>query len=312
MSKKTAQVANFNIVFGNEEAPMLDYFDAIIYPAMTSGITKVMDDNEYMFKNIELLKNEKEIWVLKGILVKKTILEIKSDLNDEGNLVEKDEKHSTAPYSSFVINLLNHRMLYLPNQKGSPAISSFKSTVRYVIETYTKLANEKLNEDKKLPYALVNVVGIPSAKSMDDLLKNVRKINSLTLRFYPLNGDIDYTDAFGILTTEMRNEVGCKNGEIVFKSPKSITGVKKILAKAAGTINPIIRVITNEGSKATLKDYELSEKYEMELSDNADLISEGTQLIDKMAGINTLNFTNDEHDSIYERNKERISPFAKS
>ena len=31
---KEAQVANFNVVFGENEEPMLDYFDTIIYPAL--------------------------------------------------------------------------------------------------------------------------------------------------------------------------------------------------------------------------------------------------------------------------------------
>lgn len=29
-----AQVANFNVVFGDDEKPMLDYFDNILYPAL--------------------------------------------------------------------------------------------------------------------------------------------------------------------------------------------------------------------------------------------------------------------------------------
>lgn len=311
MSKKNAQVANFNIVFGDKEQPMLDFFDTIIYSAMTSNISRVIDDNKYMFKNIEIVKNEENIYVLKGILVKKTILEIKSDLDEEGELIEKDEKHSAAPYSVFVINLLNHRMIFMQNQKGSPTIPNFRSTLKYVIDAYINMKNKELSAEQKLDYALVNVVGIPSAKSMDELLDNVKKINSLTLRFYPLNGDIDYTEAFGILTTDMRRDVGCKNGEIIFKSPQSIDGIKKLLEKAAGTINPILRVITKEGSKAKLKDYELSEKYELDFEEDTDFEAESVQLMDKMSSIETLTFTNDEHNMIYKRNEEKIIPFVK-
>ena len=39
---KNAQVANCNIVFGENERPMLEFFDTIIYPAMTSGITTIL------------------------------------------------------------------------------------------------------------------------------------------------------------------------------------------------------------------------------------------------------------------------------
>ncbi|MCF2555968.1 hypothetical protein JQM64_00185 [Fournierella massiliensis] len=307
---KSAQVANFNIVFGDEEKPMLDYFDSVIIPALTSGISKVVDDNEYRFMNINISKSKGDIYVLTGILVKKTILEIKSDINEAGELVEKDEKYSAAPYSSFVINLLNHRMIFMPNQKGSPSLSNFRSTVKYVIDAYTRRKNTELEDDNKLEYALINVVGIPSAKTMDELLENVEKINSLTLRFYPLNGDIDYSDAFGILTKEMREEVGSKRGEIVFKSPKSISGVKKILEKAAGTIDPILRVVTKGKSKATLKDYELSEKYQIEVGDDMDIDKEGEQLVDKIDEIDTMQFTSELHAAIYERNKGKIIPFV--
>lgn len=309
--KKSAQVANFNVVFGENERPMLEYFDSIVYPALTSGITKTVEDNEFLFKNIEISSRYLDKYVLTGKLVKKTILEIKSDLDEDGELVEKDEKYSSAPYSSFAINLLNHRMMFMPNQKGSPTLANFRSTVKHVLQEYIKRQNSQLDEEKKLEYALINVVGIPSVRSIDELLDNVEKVTSLTLRFYPLNGDMDYSDAFGILTTDMRNEVGCKNGEIVFKSPKSISGIKSVLEKAAGTIDPIIKVVTKGRSKATLKDYELSEKYDVDVDEKSSFSEETDQLVSRMGEITTLTFTNDEHNSIYERNKQKIIPFVK-
>lgn len=308
--KKSAQVANFNVVFGQTEKPMLDFFDSVIFPAFTSGISKVIDDNEYLFKNVEISTKFADKYVLTGKIVKKTVLEIKSDLNDDGELIEKDEKYSAAPYSSFAINLLNHRMIFMPNQKGSPSLLNFRSTFKYVVDTYIKDKNKQLENDCKLEYALINIVGIPSASSMDELLDNVEKVNSLTLRFYPLNGDMDYTNAFGILTNEMRKEVGCKNGEIIFKSPKSISGIKKILEKAAGTIEPILKVVTKGNSKAILKDYELSEKYDIDIAET-NFEEETEQLVNQMGNISTLTFTNDEHNNIYQKNMGRIIPFVK-
>ena len=166
--KKCAQVANFNVVFGEDERPMLDYFDSIIYPALTSGITKTLDDNVFLFKDIEISTQYVDKYVLTGKLVKKTILEIKSDLDEDGELVEKDERYSSAPYSSFAINLLNHRMMFMPNQKGSPTLANFRTTVKYVLSEYVKNQNSQLDNEKKLEYALINVVGIPSARSMDE------------------------------------------------------------------------------------------------------------------------------------------------
>ena len=45
--KTNAQVANFNVVFGEDEMPMLDYFDKIVYPALTSGVIRSGTDDDY-------------------------------------------------------------------------------------------------------------------------------------------------------------------------------------------------------------------------------------------------------------------------
>lgn len=312
MIKRNGFIANFNIVFGNEEYPMLDYFDSVIYPALTSGISKASNGNEYRFMNIKITKNRDNIDILSGILVKKTVLEIKSDISDDGQLIEKDERYSSAPYSSFALNLLNHRMLYIPNQKGSPNIASFKSTLRYVVESFILTKNKELEDEQKIPDAAITVVGIPSVQTMDELLDNVRKINSLTLRFYPLNGDIDFSEAFGILATDMRKLVGSKKGEITYKSPTSIDGVKHILSNAGGTIEPVLKVVTKEGSKATLKDDELTEKYEFSFDDNFDLSRNSSNVIERMSGIDSLSFTNEKHNAIYQRNIAKIESVKQS
>ena len=303
--KKSAQIANFNVVFGQGERPMLDFFDTIIYPAFVSGISRSSGENEYLFKNVEI-QNNNENYVLTGKIVKKTVLEIKSDLDSKGELIEKDEKYSSAPYSSFVINLLNHRMIFMLNQKGSPTLSSFRSTVSYVIEEYIKQINKDLDENEKYEFAITNVVGIPSARSMDELLENVEKVNKLTLKFFPLNGDMDYSEAFGLMANDVRKELNCKTGSIVFNSPKSIDGIKRILEKAAGTIEPVINVVTKSKSKATLKDYEMSEKYDIEVQENDSFDKETEQLINKTSTINTLKFSNDKHVEIYMKNKGKI------
>ncbi|MCR5770940.1 MAG: hypothetical protein K6G87_06865 [Butyrivibrio sp.] len=105
-------------------------------------------------------------------------------------------------------------------------------------------------------------------------------------------------------------ELGSKTGAITYNSPKSIVGIKSILAKAAGTIDPVIKVITKGKSKVTLKDNELAEKYEIDVDELKDFSEETKQLVDKTSEIETSKFTNDKHDDIYERNKGKIIPFT--
>lgn len=68
---KEAQVANFNVVFGENEEPMLNYFDTIIYPAFMSELKRKEKDAEYFFHGVQLLESEICGYVLVGKIVKK-------------------------------------------------------------------------------------------------------------------------------------------------------------------------------------------------------------------------------------------------
>ena len=155
MSRKRISIANFNAVFvsGQEEKSLLEYFDTIFMPALTERRIRVSGDSSYRIMNI-LVQEKYNEYILSGIIVKKTILEIKSDLDEEGNLIEKDEKIPTAPYSTFVIYLKNHRMIYAENQKGSPDLRSFRATVQYILNEYIR---DKHEEVKELPIPIIHV-----------------------------------------------------------------------------------------------------------------------------------------------------------
>ena len=85
--KKSAMIANFNITFGDDEQPMMNYFDSVLYPAMCANKVRKKDDVEYLVKYVSILKDEKEEYVLVGNVIKKTVLEVKSDLDVDGELV---------------------------------------------------------------------------------------------------------------------------------------------------------------------------------------------------------------------------------
>ena len=99
--KKNAQIANFNIVFGEKEEPMLDYFDTVIYPAFTSDLKRVSDGNEYLFKNLKISEGVGNKYVLTGQFVKKTILEIKSDINEK-KVIASIKTKNVADFPSFL------------------------------------------------------------------------------------------------------------------------------------------------------------------------------------------------------------------
>lgn len=308
MSKKRVNVANFNVVFleRKAEAPLLKYFNSVVMPAFQSGIVKKNKDSELFFMNIEITEDETGDYVLVGNIVKKTVLEIKSDVDDLGNLIEKDERHPSAPYSTFAIYLKNHRMIYVLNQKGSPSIKSFSGLVKYVFSEFVRGFNKGL-EDKNqyLPYPCINVVGLPMRSNIEEALKKVSKVTKLTLRFYPLNGDLEFGDMFGDFIDDLRDATDCKNGELVLKSPKSISGVIDVVEKSGGTVNPIIEVTYPDKTKGTIREDQISEKMEMDFA--GEHIVDMDEVVSRGIELKNITYTSPGNQKIYDEYRDKIT-----
>ena len=201
--EKTVQFGNFNITFkdkNNIEQPMLNYFLDIVYPAFMSEIKRGKTDPIYSFLNVRVKEISGEL-VLIGDFVKDTRYDIYSQI--KGNQLESvREEVITAPFSRFMIFLINHRMVLVKNESKSPDLRSFNSTVEVVMHEFVKKENEKIKMEKPenmdfLPIPLVHIVGLPKTyDSLEEELSKLRKIKSVTFRLFPLNNDINPLKVF--------------------------------------------------------------------------------------------------------------------
>lgn len=308
---KRTYVANFNLVFfGEKEEPLLAYLDTVVMPALTSKKKRTSGDAKYFLMDVEITEAEDGEYVLKGVLVKQTILEVKSDLDEKGNLIEKDEKYPTAPFSMFVICLKNHRMIYVQNQKGSPSLDNFKATIKWLLNNYV---NDKAKEDKEYPIPILNVVGIPMRKKLKEALEDVEKINTLCLRFYPLNGDIDYSGIFGGISRDIRGVANSKRADLIIKSPQNVKGVIDIVEQSSGTVEPIFSVTYKDKSngkkrKGKIKNEEISESMQIEIQgENID--EEIRNIIAEGKKISSINYTSECNAEIYDKHQAKIIKF---
>lgn len=311
MAKKNAEIGNFNIVFwdqeGNEE-PLLEYFDTIVMPALNSNYIRKTNDSEYFFKDIRIIKFEEE-YIVVGKIIRTTVLEKKSDIDSSGELIGCDERYPTAPFSLFAIYLKNHRMILVKNQKGSPTLKSFGSTVDSVINRYIKHINNNRKEENLplYPKAAVNIVGIPQVKEIREVLENVESIKELRLRFYPLNGDasIDFSGVFGEISNEIRVAAGSKGGEIKLNSPKDKHGVAKIIEGAKGIVEPILKVKYPGNKVTTIKNETMSEKLEMDFLDDLVNISV-EEVVHQGMTMDSIKEVSVDNLQIYLKNKSKI------
>lgn len=253
ISDKQSYIANFNCTFGDENKPMLDYFFDAILPALLEE----EKNKRFIFENVTITFVNGE-FVLAGIIVKRTKLEIKS-LYVEGELVRTDETYPSDPYSYFLINLKNHRMVLTKNQNGSPTLVNFATAVRNRINKYITNKNKDLGEnEEKIPEAQLNVVAIPFKGSIKQELKKVKKIKNVILRFYPLNEDIMDNETANDLLQSLE-ELGSGSASITYNTPDNKENVAQIIEETKGLMRPTIRVEYENGNKATLKDGSFTE-----------------------------------------------------
>lgn len=314
---KRSLVANFNLVFYGEdgsEEPLLKYFDTIVIPAFTSKYIKKSGDSRYFFTHVGLEQSEDGEYVLKGILIKKTFLEIKSDVNENWDIIEKDERYSAAPFSTFVIYLKNHRMLFVQNQKGSPSIKNFAATTKDFLNRYVRETNKRLKENGEvgLPIPILNVVGIPMRKKLIESLAEVEKINELCLRFYPLNGDIDFGGILGDISNTVRKAVGSKKSDLVLKSPQNIDEVIDLVEKSNGIVEPIFKVtyIDEYGKKrqSKIQNEKISESMELSIQ-SGNLKDEVEQIIKEGKKLQSITYVSENNNMIYNANNDKIIKF---
>lgn len=302
IEKKNLYVANFNCTFGKNNDPMLHYFEDIILPAFQKGIIykNNRNDNEYLFEDVELsMKNG--IFVLVGLLVKRTHLEIKSRYDEKGILKNTNDRVPSDPFSYFIINLQNHRMALVKNQKGSPTVSEFDSTASYILKTYVRESNDIIDDkEEKLPNPNLNVVSIPFSGRIEDELKSVSKIESAVLRFYPLNGDISPNSLFNELR-DMLTDVESKSGNTQINNPKNHKAVGNILKDTKGMVRPTLRVIYGNGSKRTLRDKDFSEVTQIELDGTTDFHENMEIISGKVINEDEYNEISEENKNIYHR-----------
>jgi hypothetical protein len=199
-------------------------------------------------------------------------------------------------------------MIYVLNQKGSPSIKSFSGLTKYVFAEFIREHNKQL-EDKSqcLPFPSINIVGLPMRSSIEEALKQVSKVTKLTLRFYPLNGDLEFGEMFGSLVKDLRSAADCKNGEMVLKSPKSISGIIDIVEQSGGTVKPILEVTYPDKSKGTIKEDQISEKMEIEFQ--GENVVEMDEVVRKGKELKSITYTSQGNQEIYNKHQGNIVKF---
>lgn len=280
METKQMYVADLNVVFGKEEEPLIKHLDDIVLPALKANLyIEASERTRYIFADVLLNEIEKDEYIIQGLLIKDTMLDVMSEYSQEKGL-EKINKHfKSSPFSVFIIYLKNHRMVLVKNQAGSPDIRSFGAAIRQALKLYISGQNQerKSKGAELLPMPKTHVAGIKTIESVKEALRDVEKINQLVFKFYPLNTEWDYDSVFGEIDKKIRKEIGSKKGRMIFPSPQSKDGVAEIIEATEGLVQTEMKVtykldlsLSGSKKKGTIKDSEISEVVNIDLNNDLD------------------------------------------
>lgn len=304
--KKNLAIANFNCTFGMKNEPMMNYFDNIIYPAFISkAVREVDNENYYFFDEIKLLEYDKEKYVLTGVFIKSTTLEVKSRYLEGTGLKRLNEKFKSDPFSVFIIFLENHRMVLVKNQKGSPDIRSFSATASYVLRNYIHKKNIEKYKLRSLPFARLNVVSIPSKKGIIEKLQDVSKIKKVIFKIYPTNGDIPISGAYDSLIGQLEI-IGSKTGNVTYNSPKYHSKVAELITETRGIVDPSLSVEYKNGGSGRLTNETFSENINIKLSEEVDLEQNIKEIIEFAKDNQDVKDCSKENKVIYMKNFHKI------
>ncbi|MBZ6007208.1 hypothetical protein K1514_15045 [Paraclostridium bifermentans] len=306
-SKKRVTLANFNCTYGLNDEPMLTYFEELILPAFNGGLKRFASNDTYFFDRVKLIEYKPEEYILTGILVKSTILEIKSRYYAESGLVDIDDKVKADPYSIFAIYLKNHRMILVQNQKGSPDIRNFRATIRETLEQTRNEINRK--NKNKIPYVNLNIASIPSKYEIKKQLESVKSIQKLSLKFYPLNGDVDTSSTIKSLRSQL-DSLGSKTGTLDYRSPKNIEGVGEFIENTKGTSDATLWTTFEDGTKRKMVNDEFSEKIEVKIDESAQYPDNILDVVDKLDDKEELKEYSEENKNIYIKALNKIKNIA--
>lgn len=257
MAKKeiTINYANFNITF-DQDIPLLEHFEDIIYPAFCSNDLKSLGDPKrlpaFYLNDVKVLMIDNE-YILTGNYILATEYDVHTQVQD-GALVKKDFSVSTAPYSRFIIFLQNHRMVFARNESASPSVRSFQKTVRFILQKYVGNYNRKLKDKSNaLPSANVNIVDIPLKGDIEEFFKTIKKVDLLKLSFFPLNNDLNPFAFIGGIDQELKKIEGT-SANLSFNSPESISEVKNVIQKSAGLAKTTLECHDEKGTFSRVKE----------------------------------------------------------
>ncbi|MBE8607990.1 hypothetical protein [Vibrio sp. OPT10] len=226
------EFGNYTLKFGDEKV-LLDMFDEVVMPSFheMKYIKSHGTNTQYFFLDTELIVLDdypfNPVLGITGRIVKNTKLR-RDQIFKEGDLIADRDEMESAPSSTFLLILNNHRLILTREVPGAPTVQNFQSTSQYClmqaynafIEREYQNANKERHENteikrvtkkqlkEKNPSPFLRITPLPDKESLDDFIGRFKTINKLSIKLLPTNREEIDNDDFWATVNFGREEMG--------------------------------------------------------------------------------------------------------
>jgi len=258
---KRIEFGNYTLKFGNEEV-LLDHFDNIVFPSFLEMKYKrvLKDKGDYFFLDTKLVilndDDKDPIVGVSGRIVKNTMLH-REQIFSGGGLVDDEKELETAPSSSFLLILNNHRLMFCREMSGAPTLQNFQSTSDcflklshkdYInrIHDESKIAKEKDDKLKiitkvsirtKISRPYLRITPLADKQDLNSFVNRFKHIDHLSIKLLPTNREEIDNDDFWSDFGHRRDLLNSKSTRVDFSNPKEGLDSEAVLTQARSATN---------------------------------------------------------------------------
>ncbi|WP_286720085.1 hypothetical protein [Thalassolituus sp. UBA2009] len=239
------EFGNYTLKFG-EENVLLDLFEEVVMPSFheMKFVRTLKGKGDYFFLDTKLINlgEESNIPVLgiSGRIVKNTKLKRDQIFRKDGGLIEDKSELETAPSSTFLLILNNHRLILCKEVQGAPSMQNFQSTSQFCLkQQYEWFINDEYERSKlerqnnpdltrvtkkslveKHPYPTLRITPLSDKQSLKDFVERLEHIDRVSIRLLPTNKEEIDNDDFWSEFGRRREAMNSRSARVEFSNPK--------------------------------------------------------------------------------------------
>ncbi len=256
---KKLEFGNYTLKFGNKKV-LLDLFNEVVMPSFfeMKYIRHLENKGEYFFLDTNLIKlddNPKNPVIgISGRIVKNTKLRRDQIFRHTEGIIEDKKELETAPSSTFLLILNNHRLILCKEVPGAPTIQNFESTSLYCLKQRHKEYVDELYKSQDLedparkkvtkklllennPYPTLRITPLSDKQSLEDFINRFRHIDKLTIKLLPTNNEEIDNDGFWADFGKVSHNMNSKSAKVEFSNTKEGLDSETVYAQASFASN---------------------------------------------------------------------------